>query len=392
MQDGRAGSPVSRNFNMRILVLSHEYPPVGGGAGASCAILSEEYAVAGHDVTVLTMGHASLPAEETIHGVRVLRQPCGRKRWEMASPAEGLFWARRAWRVALGLHRRQRFDITHAHFVMPAGIVARWLHRSTKLPYVITPRGSDVPGYNRERLKLAHALARPWWKHIVRHASWVVSPSASLLELIEIQQPAVRAMVIPNGVNTARFVPGKKQKRILLCSRLVERKGFQYLLEGIRDLELPGWRIEIVGSGPYQAKLQELARDCKTPVVWHGRIDNHDPRLAALYAEAAICVLPSERENCPVAILEGMTAGCAVITTNVTGNPEVLGECGYLVPPRDSQALRDAICFLINDEALCRTLGAAARQRVLEKFEPRQIAQRNLEILSNCLDRQEVSP
>lgn len=184
---------------MRILVLSHEYPPVGGGAGASCATLSEEYVGAGHEVTVLTMAHEDLPPEEVVNGVRVLRQPCGRRRWEMASPAEGLIWARRAWRVALGLHRRQRFHITHAHFVMPAGIVARWLQRSVKLPYVITPRGSDVPGYNRERLKLAHALARPWWKHILRHASWVVSPSASLLELIQAQLPAVKGMVIPNG-------------------------------------------------------------------------------------------------------------------------------------------------------------------------------------------------
>ncbi len=377
---------------MRILVLSHEYPPVGGGAGASCAILSEEYVAAGHDVTVLTMGHASLPSEETINGVRVLRQPCGRKRWEMASPTEGLIWARRAWRVALGLHRRQRFDITHAHFVMPAGIVARWLQRSTKLPYVITPRGSDVPGYNRERLKLAHALARPWWKHIVRHACWVISPSSSLLELIQVQAPTVRALVIPNGVNTIRFAPGTKQKRILLCSRLVERKGFQYFLQGVRDLEFPDWQIDIVGSGPYQATLQQLAVNSKTPIVWHGRIDNQDPRLAALYAQATICVLPSERENCPVAILEGMTAACAVITTNVTGNPEVVGDCGYLVPPRDAEALRAAILFLVNDEALCRTLGAAARQRALEKFEPAQIARRNLEVLSDCLDRQEVGP
>ena len=377
---------------MRILVLSHEYPPLGGGAGASCAILSEEYVTAGHDVTVLTMGFESLPVEETVNGVRVLRQPCGRKRWEMASPAEGLIWARRAWRVAHVLHRRNRFDVTHAHFVMPAGIVARWLQRSSKLPYVITPRGSDVPGYNRERLKLAHALARPWWKHIVRHACWVISPSSSLLELIQAQLPAVRGLVIPNGVNTARFLPGPKQKRILLCSRLVERKGFQYFLQGVRDLELPGWRIDIVGSGPYQARLQELAVDSHTPIVWHGRIDNQDPRLAALYAQATICVLPSERENCPVAILEGMIAGCAVITTNVTGNPEVIGECGYLVPPRDAAALRHAVLYLVNDEALCQSLGASARQRALEHFEPRRIACRNLEILGDCLDRQEVGP
>lgn len=133
-----------------------------------------------------------------------------------------------------------------------------------------------------------------------------------------------------------------------------------------------------------------MAAGNKTPIVWHGRINNQDPRLAALYAQATICVLPSERENCPVAILEGMAAGCAVVSTNVTGNPEVLGDCGYLVAPRDPLALREAILLLVNDQGLCRSLGRAARQRAVEKFEPRQIAFRNLEILGDCLGRQEV--
>lgn len=376
---------------MRILVLSHEYPPVGGGAGASCALLSEQYAAAGHDVTVLTMAHDGLAAEEVVNRVRVLRQPCGRKRWEMASPAEGLVWARRAWSVAVALHRQQPFDITHAHFIMPAGIVARWLQRDFGIPYVITPRGSDVPGYNRERLKLAHVLARPWWQRIVKHSAQVISPSASLLELIRARTGSIQACVIPNGVNTTRFVPGVKEHRILLCSRLVERKGFQFFLEGIRELELPGWEVDIVGSGPFQSRLESLAKQCRCPVRLLGRIDNRDPRLAELYARAAIFVLPSERENCPVAILEGMAAGCAVVTTNVTGNPEVLGGTGMVVPPRDAAALRAVTSLLTQDAARCRALGDAAQKRVFESFEPQQIAARNLAVLQASLRPLEVT-
>jgi glycosyltransferase involved in cell wall biosynthesis len=376
---------------MRILVLSHEYPPVGGGAGASCSLLSEQYAAAGHEVVALTMGWERLPCDEQINGVHVLRQPCGRKRWEMASPWEGLKWAQRACRVAAQLHRKSAFDVVHAHFIMPGGIVARWLKRVFKLPYVITPRGSDVPGYNRERLKLAHLLARPWWKQIVRDANQILSPSHSLLQLIQAEVPDVRATVIPNGVNTVRFQPGNKERRILLCSRLVERKGFQYFLEGIRDLNLPGWQVDLVGSGPYQETLLQLAAVCRTPVTLHGRIENRDPRLAELYARASIFVMPSEQENCPVSILEGMTAGCAVITANVTGNPEVVGDTGYLVPARDPEALRNAVLELTADESRCRTLGQAARNRILTTFEPALIAARNLAVLNACLPNPEVS-
>ncbi|MDB5385302.1 MAG: hypothetical protein JWM11_948 [Planctomycetaceae bacterium] len=370
---------------MRILVLSHEYPPVGGGAGASSSLLSEQYALLGHQITVLTMGWNELPLEEIVSGVQVYRQPCGRKRWEMASPWEGLKWARQAWRVAVRMQQEHPFDIVHAHFIMPAGIVARWLRRRFRLPYVITPRGSDVPGYNSERLRIAHLLAQPWWKRIVREAHQILSPSQSLLQLIQAQVPDVRATVIPNGVNIGRFQPGIKERRILLCSRLVERKGFQYFLQGIRDLDLPGWQVDLVGSGPYAETLRRLAGECRTRVTLHGRIENRDPRLADLYARAKIFVMPSERENCPVSILEGMTAGCAVITANVTGNPEVLGETGCLVAPRDASAIRDAVLALTADDARCQALGEAARNRVLTSFAPPLIAARNLAALQACL-------
>lgn len=377
---------------MRILILSHEYPPVGGGGGASCSLLCEQYVLAGHQVVVLTMGWDGLPEFETANGVSVHRQACGRKRWEMASPWEGLQWARRAWQVAVRLQRESPFDVVHAHFIMPAGIVARWLKRAYRLPYVITPRGSDVPGYNSERLKIAHLLARTWWKRIVRDAERILSPSQSLLQLIHGQVPDVRASVIPNGVNISRFPPGIKECRILLCSRLVERKGFQYFLEGVRALDLPGWRIDLVGSGPYEATLRGLAGHCKIPVTFHGRIDNRDPRLADLFSRAKIFVMPSERENCPISILEGMTAGCAVITANVTGNPEVLGDTGCLVPARDAHAIRDSVVELTADDLRCQVLGAAARKRVLTLFDPAVIAERNLTELQNCVRRGGVAP
>lgn len=369
---------------MRILVLCHEYPPVGGGAGAACALLSEWYVTAGHSVTVLTMSLADLPLEETLNGVRILRQPCGRRRWEMASPFEGLVWARRAWQVVRRLQKQDPFDVTHAHFIMPAGIVARWLQRAAGVPYVITTPGSDVPGYNLERLRLAHLLVAPWWKRVVHLAAQIVSPSNTLLELILLRAPFARAGVIPNGIDTERFRPGKKERRILLCSRLVERKGFQYFLEGIRDVDLTGWEIDIVGSGPHAERLQSLANGCRTPITWHGWMDNRDLCLAGLYARASMFIFPSERENCPIAILEGMSAGCAVVTTNVTGNPEVLGGCGMVVPPRDAAALRSVVQILVNDESRCETLGRAARQRVLENFEPELIAARYLEILQSA--------
>jgi len=365
----------------RILMLCHEFPPIGGGAAAVCAALAREYAAAGHATTVVTMGFGELAGSQRIAGSRVLRIPCGRKRKEMASPAEALLWVGRAWPIVQRLHQADPFDFAHAHFILPAGAIAERLKRAADVPFIITAHGSDVPGYNRERLKLAHTLVRPWWRRICRRADRLVSPSASLLNMIRRHARGAAGMVIPNGFSPGRFRPLARERRILLCSRLVERKGFHYFLEAIADLDLKGWSVDVVGDGPMRGRLTLLAQACRAPVRMHGWIDNDSPELAELYGRAMIAVLPSEWENFSIALLEAMSAGCAVITTNISGNPEAIGEAGRLVPPRNIAALRQAVVELAADDALCQELGEAARRRAVGLFAWPSIAARYLEVL-----------
>jgi glycosyltransferase involved in cell wall biosynthesis len=190
-------------------------------------------------------------------------------------------------------------------------------------------------------------------------------------------------MVIPNGFRPGRFEPAEKENRILLCSRLVERKGFHYFLEAIADLPLAGWTIDIVGDGPLRGRLETLAKQCRANVRMHGWLDNDSPELADLYGRATIAVLPSEWENFSIALLEAMSAGCAVITTNISGNPEAIGLAGRLVPPRDRAALRQATLELAGDLELCRRLGQAARSRALSLFTWPAVAGRYLEVLQS---------
>jgi glycosyltransferase involved in cell wall biosynthesis len=373
--------------SLRILVASHEYPPIGGGAGAVCKALAERYVEQGHEVVVVTMALGKAVGSERDNGVAVHRVACGRRRKEMASPWEGLRWAARSGALVRQLHRQCPFDVVHAHFIMPGGIVAQRLWRSDRVPWIVTAHGSDVPGYNRERLRLAHRVARPWWRRICREAATIVSPSTSLLGLIEEQRTLFRGVVIPNGFATTRLQAGAKQKRILLCSRLVRRKGFHHFLAAIEALDLPGWHVDIVGDGPAYDELSRLARGCRTPVTLHGWIDNHDPRLAALYQAAALFVFPSEWENCSIALLEAMSAGCAVITTDSSGNPEVVGDCATLVPVRDVPALRGAIVALTASPRQRRRLGEAAARRVTTEFDWDVIGRRYLMLLESLATR-----
>jgi glycosyltransferase involved in cell wall biosynthesis len=324
------------------------------------------------------MGYGNLPRYERVEGVELHRVACRRRRKEMASPWEGLRWANRCIPLVRTLNAERPFDVVHAHFIMPAGIVAGRMQRATGVPVVITPHGSDVPGYNRERLKLAHVLVRPWWRRICRQADLIACPSTSLLKLIQDKTEDFRWQVIPNGFDPTQFERKVKQKHILLCSRLVERKGFQYFLQAIAPLTLPGWQVDIVGDGPMYARLADMAKRCRTPVHMHGWIDNDDRKLAELYGRATIFAFPSEWENCSIALLEAMSAGCAVVCADVGGNREVVGDCGYLIRARDVEALRQAVVKLTANPKRCQEMGRRAATRVTREFDWNVIARRYL--------------
>ncbi len=369
--------------SLRLLVLCHEFPPVGGGAGVVCDELSRHYVAAGHTVTILTMKLGDLPEMETVAGMQLHRIPCGRKHQTTSTPWEGLTWARRATRLAANLHRQHPFDLAHAHFIMPAGIVASRLKRHARVGFVITPHGADVPGHAQQRLKLAHLLARPWWQRICRHADRVVSPSEMLCRMIDAHAPRCASEVIPNGFHAQRFPETDKRKRILVCGRLVAGKGIQYLLEAIQPLDLPGWQVDIVGDGPMRAALAESARRCRVPVHMHGWIDRRDPRLAQLYGGALLFAFPSLRENFSLALLEAMSAGCAILTTDAPAIPEVVGDCARLVPPRNVAALRQAILEWTANPDACRQWGARAKARAVGLFDWNVVGRRYLDLVES---------
>ncbi len=370
---------------MRILILNHEYTPIGGGGAAASATLARQYVRYGHDVIVVTMGYKDLPSNDHIEGVKVYRIDCGRRRKEMASAFEALFWAIKAARFAIAEHDKKAFDATHCHFVMPSGIAGKYLQKKRNVPYFITLHGSDVPGYNKERFRFLHRIVARWWLEIVCNAKNICVPSNSLMELLKLSYDGEKSTIVPYGFESDFFKPKAKIKRILLCSRLVERKSFHIFLKAISDLELSDWEIDIVGDGPMYPLLVKMAEKSLTKVNMLGWIDNSDPQLAEIYGRAMIFVFPSVWENLPISLMEGMSAGCAVICADVAGNPEVLGDCGLMVKPKDEQGMRNAVIELINDPERCNKLGTYARERVEKQFNLRLIAKKYLKLFG-CPD------
>lgn len=352
---------------MRILTISYEYPPIGGGGSAVVSALAEQLVCMDNQVEVITSRMPGLKPVERRGGVRIHRARCIRRYRHYTTSPELLTTMPSAYMTACGSVRRRYPDVVHAHFVVPSGLVAWMLWKRFGIPYVITAHGSDIPGYNPDRFTLTHSLLRPLWKLILRDASQVTSPSRFLADLVR-NEIDIPLHIVPNGYSAAATRRGKKRNLALVVSRLFPRKGVQHFIEAVRDLRTD-WEFVIAGDGPYRGELEAMARQSATPIRFTGFLDK--PRLQALYDQARILVFPSIRENFPMVLLEGMDAGCAVISTNAAGCAEVVGDAGMVVPPADALAIRRSLVDLMASPERCRSLGQQAKHRATQFRWPR---------------------
>ncbi len=199
--------------------------------------------------------------------------------------------------------------------------------------------------------------------------------------------PPDRLVVLPNAVPDPRPAaagarePGESGEpcQLLFLGDLSLRKGVPELLHALASPLLASrrWQATLAGGGDVAA-FRDLAQSLGLldRVRFPGWVDA--AAVAALAAAADILVLPSHAEGLAMAVLEGLAHGLTVITTPVGAHPEVIEPetSGLFVPPGDVDALAQALARAIDDPALRRRLGQAARRRFLEAFEVRGYAQR----------------
>jgi len=369
---------------VRILVPSYEFPPLGGGGAKVVAGLCREIAQHGHQVDVVTMGFRGLPEHEQIDGVDVHRVPCVRAREDRCHTHEMATYLLGAWPVLRDLTKRRSYDLIHAHFILPDGILAARLHHKVGIPYVITAHGSDVPGFNPDRFRFQHKVIAPLWRSIVRPAAAIACPSEFLAGLIRAAGAKGPIDIVPNGFDPSRYDSKPDASGVLAVTRMFERKGIQYLIEALEGVNKAP-PTNIVGDGPYLESLKQLATGRDIPVNFWGWVDNDSDTLRDLYEGSNIFVFPSESENFPIVLLEAMSAGMAIVTTQGTGCEEVVGKAAMLVPARDARALREVLEQLTDEPETCAQLVAAARQRLVEHFSWTAVGRRYLDLYQSCV-------
>lgn len=352
----------------KILSISYEYPPIGGGGAKVARDLSDKLRSADFAIDFVTMWFKGLKRVEHLPNMTIYRAFCWRKDASVCRAVEMIPYLFTAFIIALRLARKNDYLINQSHFIFPDGLICLLIKKLTGLPYMITAHGSDVPGYNPNRFKLMHVFLRPVWRAITQNSAAIVCPSKTIQALVLKNYPNIKTVVIPNGIQIDRFSPNlPKERKVLVVTRMFERKGVQYLIEALKNIDTD-FEFHIVGDGPYLDSLMDMAKDVKANITFYGYVPNDSETLKQLYETSRIFVFTSSMENFPIVLLEAMTAGLAIISTEGSGCAEVVGDAGILIPACDAQAIRKNLIKLMEDQTLCHSLGQAARQRVEECF------------------------
>lgn len=352
---------------LRILVIIHEYPPIGGGGGAAARDICRGLARRGHEVRVLTTHYKGLPEHELDEGVDVLRLRTMRSEPFRASFLEMAGFILRATWTGRRLSAAWQPDIIHAHFAVPAGAAAWALSRKIKTPYLLTAHLGDVPGGVPEKTDKWFRWLLPFTHGIWKKAARVTAVSNYTRDLA-LRHYDVPVEVIPNGVDVAALAPRAIEvhdpPRIVFAGRFVEQKNPLQVPRVLATLKDLAWTCSMLGDGAlFEATRTEVAR--------LGLADRfHMPgwvvpqEVLREFSRSDLLFMPSRTEGLPVVGVQALASSLAMVVGRAGGFTDLVdpGGNGYLHDSDDAGAMSASLRRLLSDPSALEH----ARRRSLE--------------------------
>ncbi len=410
---------------MRITVLTSSYPRYpGDGTAPFVRSISNSLAKLGHEVEVVAPYDPAVRSSEN-DGVHVHRfRYVWPERLHIMGHARALnadvrlrplailllpLFLISAFITLMRVTSRQESQIIHVHWVIPNGLVAAWVAAIRKIPFIISLHGSDI--FIAHRNPFFGAVAH--W--VFRRADAVTACSADLQQAAIALGAPEETLLLPWGADPLLFYPDQKSSEVrrtlvndpadvilVALGRLVPKKGFGILLASLPKVieYYPKVRLIIAGDGPLKQELSDQAAELGLTdyVTFVGQVPWD--QVPGILAAADIFVLPSVRDlygnvdGLPTVLPEAMGCGTSVVSSDIGGVRLIIehDRNGLLVPSDDPRALSEAILILVGNPDKRHSLGIAARQSVVERFNWDTVAQEILKLCERAIWRQTHSP
>ena len=381
-------------MTVRVLFLAHAYPrhdadPVGSFVGNLAVALRDR----GVEVTVSAPSAAGLAPFERVNDIPVHRFRYAPDRYEtlaytgtmgaqvrdtLSGKVAMLSYLASAFAAAREIARRERFDLVHAHWWFPGGLVASGLARATALPFITTLHGSDL------RLATTFPFGRALFGRVAREGRAMTAVSTWLARGAEELAPGRSVVVAPMPVLTDLFHAGdaRESDLLLFVGKLTEQKGLARLLRAMARMRRRA-RLTVVGAGRVDdSALRAMARelDLDDRIEWLPLLTQ--PELAAQYRRATVHVVPALDEGLGLTAVESLLSETPVVGFRSGGLPDIVpdGVAGRLVEPGDEQALADALDALLAEPETRRAMGEAGRAHAMDRFGAAAASERYAEL------------
>ena len=275
------------------------------------------------------------------------------------------------------LHSTYRFNLIHAHYASPCGVIALLARRWMKVPVVLSIHGADVT-YTAKQNFLSTVVIRWVFRNvdtIIANSTWTAK------QIVRYGGNPDKVQIVrlggnpPKGGEFGNALPPRPDDVVLLLSvgYLEERKGHAYVLRALRELRQKGYNVcyKIVGDGSQKKALETLTRELGLADVVSFEGYKSHAEVWPYFAECDIFVLPSWNEAFGIVYIEALALGKPVIGCEGEGGPEdlkALGDCIELVKPRDVESLVSALQCLIENPQRRRQMGEIGRRIVEEYF------------------------
>ncbi|QZY51419.1 glycosyltransferase [Leucobacter tenebrionis] len=302
--------------------------------------------------------------------------------------------------IALAAHaRRAGLEHLHAHFASGATTVARLASLLTGIPYSFTAHAKDIFHDDVDLELLRRKIAG------ARYVATVSRFNARFLGRLA-PEYAERIHLVPNAVELDRFryrapMPHEGPLRIAAVGRLVEKKGFDVLIEAVAELHARGvpMLVTLAGGGELADPLSERIRYLGLEAIVRMTGPLPQDGVAALLREADVFVAPcvvgsdGNADGLPTVLLEAMASGVPCVSTRVTGIPEVVidGETGLLCEPGDRDGLVAALERIATGRTDVTALARGARELVELHHDVRLTAARHADLTAGTVTRAAVS-
>ena len=270
--------------------------------------------------------------------------------------------------------RTRGVERVHAHWATYPALVAWVVRRLEGIPYSLTAHAHDI------------FLPNPLLREKIEESDFTVTISEYNRRFLAEKfgpRTAAKIRVIHCGVPLAEYpvrtdLPAGPP-RIVSIGRMVDYKGFPTLLLAVAALRAGGRdvRCDIVGDGPLEGRIRALSRDLGLDGVVRLLGVRTQQEVREILSGAATCVLACERgrdgqmDGIPVVLMEAMALGVPVVSTRLSGIPEIIEDArtGLLADPGDAGSLARAVERVLADPALAARMAAAARRRIEEAFD-----------------------